>query len=383
MAVCLLPAAAWAKEWHVSGAGDDAHDGASSARAFRTLKHAATVARPGDTVWVGDGLYTDEDSGHGSSILAISEHGSPEAWMTWKAAPGARPELRPTKGWHGILITGSYVIIDGLRVTGANDSLTLIDAIKDGTTKEKDGKAYSGSPRYNTNGITTDGRKSPITAKPHHVIVRNCVVSKMPGGGITFLEADHFTVEDNQVFDNCWYMRYAGSGVTTLNNWAADDAPGYHVIIRRNLVWNNKTLVPWSAIGKLSDGNGILLDVTDKKASGGAANPTGITAAIDPNAASLNPDRPEWKYRALIENNVSAYNGGSGIHTFRTAHVDIVNNTTYWNGSVVGYQELFPNRSDDIVFLNNIAVARPGAQVTSDNRNTNIRWEHNLISTAQ
>ncbi|MBC8011097.1 MAG: hypothetical protein H7067_13490 [Burkholderiales bacterium] len=33
--------------------------------------------------------------------------------------------------------------------------------------------------------------------------------------------------------------------------------------------------------------------------------------------------------------------------------------------------------------MNNIAVARPGAQVTSDNRNTNIRWEHNLISTAQ
>lgn len=383
MAVCLLPATVWARDWHVSGAGDDAKDGGTPARAFRTLKKAASVVQPGDTVLVGDGLYVDEESGSGSAILTIDQHGSPEAWTTWKAAPGARPELRPTKGWHGIYITGSYVIVDGLRVTGANDSITLIDALADGVIKEKDGKSYAGAPRFNTNGITVEGRRSPANRKPHHIIIRNCVVSKMPGGGITFLEADHFTVEDCQVFDNCWYMRYAGSGITTLNSWAFDDAPGYHVIIRRNLVWNNKTLVPWSAIGKLSDGNGILIDVTDKKSSGGAANPTGITAVTDPNAASLNPERPEWKYRALIANNVSAYNGGSGIHTFRTAHVDIVNNTTYWNGSVVGYQELFPNRSNDVVILNNIIVPRPGGKVTSDNRNTNIRWDHNVYPVAQ
>ena len=54
----------------------------------------------------------------------------------------------------------------------------------------------------------------------------------------------------------------------------------------------------------------------------------------------------------------------------RTSHVDIVNNTTYWNGSVSGYEELFPNRSTDIAILNNIFVLRPGGQVTSDNRNT-------------
>jgi hypothetical protein len=380
---CLLPAAAWTRDWHVAGNGDDANDGGSARSAFRTLKKAAEVVKPGDTVLIGNGIYTDEDKGGGSAVLALAQHGRPDAWTTWKAAPGAKPELRPT-GWHGIFITGSYYIIDGLTVIGANDSIALIDAFADGVTKKKDGKSYPGSPRFNTNGITVDGRKSPVDAKPHHVIIRNCTVGKMPGGGITMIEADHFTVEDCLVFENAWYMRYAGSGITTLNNWAYDDAPGYHVVIQRNRVWNNKCLVPWAAIGKHSDGNGILFDVTDKKTSGGAANPTGITGSVaDPNAASLKPERPEWKYRALIANNVSAFNGGSGIHTFRTAHVDVVNNTTYWNGSVVGYQELFANRSDDVVFLNNIAVARPGGKVTSDNRNTNIRWEHNLTSVEQ
>jgi hypothetical protein len=379
------PTLGWATEWHVSGEGDDSNEGREASGAFRTLRKAALVVAAGDTVWIGDGVYTDEGAGSGSAVLSLSLHGRPDAWTTWKAAPGAKPELRAT-GWHGIFVTGSYHIIDGLTLIGANDSLTLIDALADGALKEKDGKSYPGSPRFNTNGITIDGRRSPIDAKPHHIVVRNCVVGKHPGGGITAIEADHITMEDNLVFENAWYMRYGGSGITTLNNWAHDDAPGYHVVIQRNLVWDNKTLVPWAAIGKLSDGNGILLDVTDKKSAGGAANPTGITGASpasDPNAASLKPERPEWRHRALVANNVSAFNGGSGIHTFRTAHVDIVNNTTYWNGSVVGYQELFPNRSDDVVILNNIIVPRPGGRVSSDNRNTNIRWDYNLYPREQ
>jgi len=389
--VFTLQAAAAAHTWHVSGKGDDMANGTSPATAVRTLKKAAALVRPGDTVVVGDGVYTDEDSGNDSAVLALTQHGRPDAWTTWKSAPDARPDIRPLSGWHGIFITGSYVIIDGLSVTGSNDSITLLDAINDSKIKEKDGKRYWGSPRFNANGISIEGRKSPPDRKPHHIIIRNCTISKCPGGGISGLETDYLTIEDNKVFENAWFMRYGGSGITTLNNWAFDDAPGYHIVIQRNLVWNNKTLVPWEAIGKLSDGNGIILDVTDGKVAGGATNPNadaavnpnGTTTGVDPNAASLNPLRPEWKGRALIANNVSAYNGGSGIHTFRTKHVDIINNTTYWNGSIVGYQELFANRSEDVVILNNVIVPRPGGKVTSDNRNQSIRWDYNLYPTEQ
>ena len=162
-------------------------------------------------------------------------------------------------------------------------------------------------------------------------------------------------------------MRYGGSGITTLNNWAFDNAPGYHIVVRRNFVWNNKTLDTWEKIGKLSDGNGILLDMTDQEQGQSATNPNAdavvkpatsqtlvTTMSVASPPAPEKPKRPEWKGRALIANNVSAFNGGSGIHTFCTKHVDIINNTTYWNGGIVGYQELFPNRSDDVVILNNI-----------------------------
>lgn len=368
------------KQWHVSGNGNDNNSGKTATDAFRTLMKAATMVQPGDVVLIDSGDYTDDDKGGGGAVVTLSSSGRADAWITWKAAPGARPIIRPG-GWAGIQITGSYHVVDGLQVLGGNDSLVLLAA-------QEDAKKTRPDPKYNTNGIIIEGRKNSPDKKPHHVIIRNCIVSKCAGGGIVGLEMDYLTIEDCKVFDNAWFMRYGGSGITTLNNWAFDDAPGYHIIIQRNQVWNNKTLVPWERIGKLSDGNGILLDVTDQ-ARNGATNPNAdavVNAANDKpkvDSAPPKPRRPEWKGRALIANNLSAFNGGSGIHTFRTKHVDIINNTTYHNGGIVGYQELFPNNSEDVVIINNIIVPRPGGKVTSNNKNTNIRWDYNLYPKEQ
>lgn len=384
--LCLLSHFVSGQTWHVSGTGSDANDGKTVNTAFRSLQKVADLVQPGDVVLVGNGIYTNTDKSNGSAVLNITRSGKPNAWITWKARPGHTPEIRPV-GWCGIQVSGSYTILDGLKVIGSNDSIVLLKA-------QEDGKKPTPDPYFNTNGIFFNGRGKTPDEKPHHLIVRNCEVGKCPGGGIVGIEMDYLTVEDCRVYENAWFMRYGGSGITTLNNWAHDDAPGYHIIIQRNFVWNNKTLVAWEKIGKLSDGNGILLDVTDQNPVQGATNPNAdavvtpagaqtATPASTTAAATEKPKRPDWKGRALIANNVSAYNGGSGIHTFRTSHVDIINNTTYWNGGIVGYQELFPNRSDDVVILNNVIVPRPGGKVTSNNRNTNIRWDYNVYPAAQ
>lgn len=374
----FITISASAQNLYVSGSGNDSNDGRSEKTSFRTLQKAANLVQPGDVVWIGDGIYTGT-----KDVVNIERSGRADAWITWKALPGSKPEVRPSS-WGGIEIQGSYHILDGITVIGRNDSITLLSALAEAKNKQADGA-------YNTNGIFVNGRLKKPNEKPHHVIIRNCVVGKCPGGGITLIETDYVTIEDCKVFNNAWFMRYGGSGITTLNNWAYDDAPGYHIVIQRNYVWNNKTMVPWDRIQKLSDGNGILLDVTDQNRNG-ATNPNAdavVNPAGDQPATSTTParrerpKRPEWKGRALIANNVSAFNGGSGIHTFRTKHVDIINNTTYWNGQIVGYQELFPNNSEDIVILNNIMVPKPGGKVTSNNKNTNIRWDYNLYPLSQ
>jgi hypothetical protein len=388
----IMAQAALAATWHVAGTGNDANNGKTPKTAFRSLQKAADLVNPGDVVLVSNGIYTNNNKGNGGAVLSIERSGRPDAWITWKAAPGHKPEVRPI-GWTGIQVKASYHVLEGLTVVGNNDAIRLADALADSKKEKAD-------PYFNTNGICFDGRGLKPEQKPHHLVIRRCVVGKCAGGGITGLEIDYLTVEDCQVFNNAWFMRYAGSGITLLNNWAFDDAPGYHVVIQRNLVWNNKTMVPWDRTGKLSDGNGILLDVTDQAQPGqGATNPN-ADAVVKPEPAANNPTgdatvgsppkpapaeskRPEWKGRALIANNVSAYNGGSGIHTFRTKHVDIVNNTTYHNGQTVGYEELFANRSEDVVILNNIIVPHPNGKVTGNNRNTNVRWDYNLYPVAQ
>jgi len=377
LSLTLSAGSAGAKTWYVSPEGSDAANGGTVASAFKTLQKAGSVVQPGDVVLIGDGVYEGDPNarGEGTALLAITRSGRPGAWITWKARPGHTPELRPRQ-WSGIEIRASYHIIEGLTLTGGNDEVSLVEAIAAS-------KATPKSARFNTNGIFVEGRRNPPDAKPHHVIIRKNTVGKMPGGGIVAIEADHITIEDNKVFENAWYMEYAGSGITLLNNWAFDDAPGYHVIIRRNMVWNNRTMVPWERTGKLSDGNGILLDVTDQATTGGATNPNADAVVAAEAKPDAKPKRPVWKARSLIANNLSAFNGGSGIHTFRTSHVDIVNNTTYWNGSTVNYEELFANRSTDIVILNNVIVPRPGGRVTSNNRNTDVRWDYNLYPVAQ
>ena len=366
--------------WYVTGAGNDSNTGKSEKTAFRTLQKVAELVEPGDVVYVGDGVYTSSDTSHNSAVLHIKRSGTADAWITWKALDGQYPVVCPD-GWGGIAVEASYHILDGINVIGRNDSIALKDAIADLENKIP-------NPAFNTNGIFINGRNSKPDAKPHHVIVRNCTVAKCPGGGVTAIEADYITVEDCKVFNNAWFMRYAGSGITTLNNWAFDNAPGYHVIIQRNLVWNNKCFVSWERTGKLSDGNGIILDVTNQDGLN-LANPDADATAgqnqttMAKPTANKKPRRPIWKNRALIANNVSAYNGGSGIHTFRTSHVDIINNTTYWNGTSVGYEELFPNHSTDIVILNNIIVPRPGGKVTSNNKNKDIRWDYNIYPIEQ
>ncbi|MBQ8484395.1 MAG: right-handed parallel beta-helix repeat-containing protein [Bacteroidales bacterium] len=380
LSVCFFCISAGATQWYViQETGSDSNSGLSEKEAFRTLQKAADMVEPGDIVYIGNGVYTSADA-RGEAVLEIHRSGTPDAWITWTALKGHTHQIRPS-GWSGILILADYQVLDGLTVIGNNDSIALKHAIADL-------KNTTPNPYFNTNGIFVDGRKKPVGEKPHHTVIRNCTVCKCAGGGITGIEMDYFTVENCKVYNNAWYMRYAGSGITTLNNWAFDYEPGYHVIIRNNLVWNNRCMVSWEKIGKLSDGNGILLDVTNPRTPN-LTNPEGDAVVQTekkekkPVVNPDNPTRPEWPNRALIENNVSVYNGGSGIHVFRTSHVDIINNTTYWNGSSVDYEELFPNTSTDIVIKNNIMVPRPGGRVTSNNRNSDIVWDGNVYPVDQ
>ena len=121
-------------------------------------------------------------------------------------------------------------------------------------------------------------------------------------------------------------------------------------------------LVPWIENGKYQDGNGIIIDRSRNDQIGSTLS--------------------AYKGRTLIGDNVSYKNGGSGIHTFDSDHVDIVNNTTYLNNQTAGieYGQIMSNHSGDIQVLNNILYSARNKPINLNNKSTNVTFNYNLYN---
>jgi serralysin len=140
----------------------------------------------------------------------------------------------------------------------------------------------------------------------HHIKILNCVARDSSGAGInTNYGIDYITIEGNRVYGNANTNQYNSSAISIW--WSGgptyDKSPGYHIIIRNNLIYNNRNLQD-----NPTDGNGIILDNNDL---GGT------------------PDLQAPK--VLVANNVIFHNGGRCVHVLNTSNVDIINNTCYHN----------------------------------------------------
>lgn len=348
-----------APSFYVSAQGSDAADGRTEQTAFATVQKAVNAAQPGDVISVMDGTY------NAPSAVSITKSGTPAAYITLRAHPGHQPTLR-TRGWDVIKFEkdASYWEIRGLTIRGNRPDLKLQDATADGLLKEKDGKPYYGDPLYNGNGISIHDRGNPQNARPHHIrIIGNTVVDNA-GGGISVINCDYVTVENNIVRDNCHFMRYAGSGISIFRSWNFDDFKGHKMFVIGNVTSGNRTFVPWTHIGKISDGNGIIVDDNINSQSGASKIP--------------------YEGRTLVQNNLSYGNGGSGIHAYASRFVDIVHNTAYHNAQspeLIWRQIFAGGKCDDVRIFNNVLHAPRGKplDLSIEKSSHNIVYANNLL----
>lgn len=336
--------------YYVSPTGSDTNDGKSTTTPFQTIQKAANLTAPGDTVFIMDGTFTYSG---GNRMVTITKSGAfntatnQPAYITYKAAPGAHPVLFSDNAWDVILVQASYIIIDGIEVKGNNANLTLADgeaAYNYWLEQTTAGLPVNyGDPRFtkaNTNGININSGTNLANGLPpfHHITVRNSIIHDLPAGGIGSANVDYITIEDNLVYNNAWYTMYACSGISVLGGVDVDAQTGYKSIIRNNTVHHNQTNVKWNQVKTYSDGNGIIIDYNKN---------TGATF-------------PPYKGKTLVENNISYNNGGSGIHSFNSANVDIMNNTLYNNNQNLHltYAQLFASSSEKVNIFNNIVYSR-------------------------
>jgi parallel beta-helix repeat protein len=336
-----LPAAVY----YVSGSGKDSNNGLATNAAFRTLATGVSGLNPGDTLMVMNGTYTNDDytsavpSNH---IAFIKRSGTSTAWITIQNYPGATPQL-VFNGYGGFgTATNSYLIIKGFTITGNNDHCTLSNAL-----------AQTGPfPFYSGNGIGVGNNY--LNNHPHHICIISNTISKCGGCGITAIQSDYVTIEGNRIFSNAWYSPNEASGISMFQDLDSDTNTGYKMVIRGNLLYGNKCLVPQLHQSTPTDGNGIIIDRNQDYAYGG---------------------------RTLVVNNISVCNGGSGIHTFHSSHVDLVNNTSWHNCQVLTNSgEIFASlSSSDVNLLNNICVAASGNPVNHTNvGNTGVAYDYNV-----
>ncbi len=345
-----------APSFYVSPNGNDGANGISAETAFASVQKAVNVAAPGDVILLMEGTFRSPPRGH---LADIYKKGRPDRWIVLRAHPGQTPVLTGD-GWNVISLNheSAYIEMRGLTLRGNRSKLTVEAATADTETGEFPDCAF------NTNGIALDARKGNETdGKAHHIRVIGCTVGEMPGGGISMIAGDHITVEGNLVFDNCHLMRYAGSGISVFRAWDFDTDTGYKNFVIANRAHGNRCFVLWTQIGKISDGNGIIIDDFINYQEGASKIP--------------------YEGRTLVQNNLTFGNGGSGIHAYAANHVDIVNNTAFHNAQSpeLEWRQIFAGgRSRDVRVVNNILWSQRGKPVnfSKPDSSSEIVYAHNL-----
>ncbi|MEH2255672.1 choice-of-anchor D domain-containing protein [Nostoc sp.] len=335
--------------YYVSATGSDKNKGLDEDSAFLSLGRAVYEMKAGDTLYVMNGNYQMK------GVTLLNLNGSPDNWTTIKAYPGATPTITTTGSGINIL-SSSYVRIEGLDIKGNRENITLDYALKEKDKPNPD-------PLISSNGIAVNAWKNNAGVSgtnPHHIVITGNTIRNFPGGGIAFSNSDYITVEKNIVSGNAWYSPHGNQGITSLNSFNFDNnTTDYRMIFRDNIVYDNKSLVPWKDGGtdKITEGHGIMLDTTD-----------------------ISKDNVAYTGKALIANNITYNNGGAGINVFKATNVDVINNTAYKNGQVLADSgEIGVTYSENVRVYNNILYASDNQNANRIKYDTNVIFDRNLV----
>jgi len=308
-----------------SSSGNDANSG-TSATAPKTFNGAAAATQPGSVVCLLAGTYNL------SSSFNPPTNGSPSAWIVYKSYGDGAVNFV----W-----------------TGAADASPMFRLGAGGTT-------FPTGPSYlEFRGLNFDGGGNAGDALfcrgGHHLRVIGNSMSNTGGSGVGTRDCDYLTADHNTVYHN-GYMP-ASTSVPQWYGWTSgisfnsdqwfDTYPGFH-----NVIANNIVVGEYDSSSNHTDGNGIILDLSNGSYSASTANTP----------------------PALIINNVVYGNGGRCIEAFVVTNFWIVNNTCYKNNldaTLGNAASLTTNNSKNGYFINNIAVAWDTANPTYSAEGTN------------
>lgn len=346
----LLQTEAFATTYYVSsGSGNDNNNGTTTQTPFKTIQRAVTATQPGDTVYVRNGVYHEDAPG--DYIANIDHGGTANAWIAYEAYPGEHPKLKYQDSWAAINIAANYIAINGFEIVGNAKSVTY---------------NYAQSQDQNLDNALTSGDGIDIgpgtNGYVNHVIIENNDIHDVSGGGIVGVQTDYITIWNNLVYDTSWWSPFGNSGISLYESQNTDSYTGYKNFILNNVTYRDQEYFPCACVGfqYITDGNGIIVDDN--------LNTQGNNIA--------------YNGRTLVGFNVSYRNGGAGVQTFSSDHVDIINNTAYRNERTENLDQgqIFASQANDVNIGNNILWADAGKIVITSQGNGNaVVEDYNVL----
>jgi hypothetical protein len=349
------------KTWFVAADGTDRNDGLSQKSPLKSAQIAADQSEPGDTIYFLNGHFDHKVRGY-TAFLTITRSGSPGKPIRYLAYPGHKPKIT-FECYQAIVVKGaSWIEISGLEIEGfrAKTTLTYATEKKDENLGELDGSAITIQPM--------GSHHKPLAPYPTHVVVRSNHVHDCTAAGIGAHGADYILIEGNRVYSCSWYSPWATSGIGV--GWGFNSDTNHHLakhVLRSNISYDNDNKVIWRGVGKLTDGNGIIVDTHD------------------------NRDRAGWEPyhgRTLVEGNLCFNNGGSGAHAYQSSHVDLVGNTAFWNYRRPGDKgaDVFAAEGSDNYVVANTVYALFPKRIANNNfvtkRNQRVASDFNIWGNA-
>ena len=294
---------------YAAPSGNDKNSG-NNPSSPKTFLGAAAATRPGSLVCLLPGTYELDAS------FAPPRSGTSSAWIVYKSC-------------------GSGAV--NFVWTGPPDASPLF--------KLGSGRFPSGPSYLEFRGLHLDGRGNAADGffcrGGHHLRFIDNTITNTGGSGIGSIECDYLTADHNVIVHNGylppstkvpqWYSWT--SGISFNSNQWFDRYPGFHNIISNNLVTGE---VDQSE--KHTDGNGIILDLSNR--------------TYDYSSANTPP--------ALVLNNVVYGNGGRCLEAYTVTNFWLVNNTCFKN--VLDLPDktdasITINNSHDGYIVNNLVVA--------------------------
>jgi parallel beta-helix repeat protein len=319
------------RNFYVSTTGSDSADGSAGSPWLTIQKADTTQRQPGDCVNVAPGVYQQK--------VLITHGGSsptPTGYVVYRCQQLDACHILAAGGGHlwGLSGNGSFVVIDGFELDG-NNALQQ-DGIADNCLATDDA----------TYGVGNNSYQAGLSV--HHLWAINNIAHHCNLAGILMNNKEWFYTIHNTVYHNAWTSGYQGSGIgyvvvqcieaggpncytsgvpgtptsdwnyTPFGNDVAFRPPSayypFHNVVAWNVVYNNRISQDSGSQNKCSyhtDGNGIIMDTF-----------------LDNFTNTLT-----YPFQTLVMGNVSFYNGGCGVHVFRSSNVTVANNTVYNNNT--------------------------------------------------